>query len=283
MVGAVAAGAALMVSGPALAQPLQTPIGKKQYFAGQVNGNFGSSVLSAVGCPVPTAATATTGQGTILPGQTVSALRFVVPPPVPVGSHFLGYTGAAHKISADLDVAFLETPLIQQIHIADLTTYNAPAMFPVGLSVPCNATFTMVFHPHQRRRQGHADSVVNLTRGDPTIVVGPTVIQPAPAPVLHGRGFAPNSTYTVAECSKTSWIVPAGPVRHHQQRHGDDEHDRDLHPRHHGRSRARPPCWPPATSASPSPFGIDTRPAGRRRSRSPSFSPSPSGGAGWTL
>jgi hypothetical protein len=210
LVGAVAAGAALMVAGTALAQPLQTPIGKKQYFAGQVNGNFGSSVLSVVGCPVPTAATASTGRGTLLPGQTVSALRFVVPPPVAFGSHFLGYTGAAHKISADLDVAFLETPLIQQIHIADLTTYNAPAMFPVGLSVPCNATFTMVFTPINGGANA-LDSVVNLTLGDPTIVVGPTVIQPAPAPVLHGSGFAPNSTYTVAECSKTSWIVPQDP------------------------------------------------------------------------
>jgi hypothetical protein len=215
LVGAVAAGAALMLAGPALAQPIQTPIGKKQYFAGQVNGNMGSSVLSVVGCPSPVSAVAATGNGTILPGQTVSAFHFLVPPPVPVGSDFLGYTGAAHKVSVDLEVAFIQDPLIYEVHIADLTAYNTTVSLPLGLTVPCsNATFTMVFTPVNGGAKA-MDSDVKLTLGTPRIVpVGTTVVQPPRGYTLNGSGWAPNTSYTVEECSETSWIVPQDPCIH---------------------------------------------------------------------
>jgi len=216
LVGAVAAGAALMLAGPALAQPAVTPIGKKQYFAGQVNGNDGSSVLSVVGCPTPVPVSSTAapanGNGTILPGQTVSAYHFLVPPPVAVGTHLVGYTGAAHKISVDLQVAFIQDPLIYQVHIADLTAYNTTAPIPVGLSVPCsNATFTMVFTPINGGAKAMYSNV-NLTLGTPRIVpVGTTVVQPPRGYTLNGSGWAPNSSYTVVECSETSWIAGQNP------------------------------------------------------------------------
>lgn len=209
LVGAAAAGATLMVAGPAVAQPAASPVGKKQYFAGQVNGNSGQSVLSVTGCS-PTTTSNSDAHGNVLPGQTVSVIRFLVPPPTAVGSHLVGYTGSGHKISADLAVAFKDHPLVLLIHLADLTAYDTPAALPPGLSVPCDATFTALFSPVNGGAKGTA-SEVDLTLGHPAITIGHTVIMPPPKPTLNGTGFAPNTTYTVAECSQTNWIVPKNP------------------------------------------------------------------------
>lgn len=117
-----AAAVTALMSGPALAQtPAAQPIGQDQYFAGEVNGNLGQSVLSVQGCS-PSAGSGATGQ--LLPGQTVEVTRFVVPPPG-VGGQIVGYTGAAQEISADLDVSLPNPPLIYRVHIAECPCVGA--------------------------------------------------------------------------------------------------------------------------------------------------------------
>ncbi len=44
--------------------------------------------------------------------------------------------------------------------------------------------------------------------------VGTTAVQPPRGYTLKGSGWAPNDTYTVVECSETSWIVPEDPCIH---------------------------------------------------------------------
>ncbi|MGH9123272.1 MAG: hypothetical protein ACRDZ8_00875 [Acidimicrobiales bacterium] len=212
---ALTAGAAALLAVPASAQPAQVLIGPQQYFAGQVNGNIGTSVLSALGCPaatpVPVSGTAAPQQGHPMPGQTVSAEFFPVPPPVAVGNTFLGYTGRASKVKVTLVTNLAEPPLSYLTQIAVLTKYNTPAPIPVTLSLPCNATYQMMFTPvnggiHSRT------SIVNLSLESPQIVTIPTpVATAAPLIDLHGSGFVPATTYTIAECSQTNWIVPQNP------------------------------------------------------------------------
>ncbi|HEY2668444.1 MAG TPA: neocarzinostatin apoprotein domain-containing protein [Actinomycetota bacterium] len=195
-----------MVAGPAIAQtPPVMLIGPNQYFAGEVNGNIGQSVLSVLGCPSST----TTGSGEVLPGQTVEAHYFPVPPPGP-GGNIVGYTGLAHSISADLQVAQANPPLIYIVHIANLTTYDTKATLPYNLSVPCDATITAVFTPINGGPTA-MNSDVSLKIESPRIVANPNVAHPGQTITLTGTGFAPNSTYTVKECSKTSWIAPQDP------------------------------------------------------------------------
>ena len=209
---ALTTGVAAMVAGPALAQPAQQPIGPKQYFAGQVNGNIGQSVLSVRGCAPATTAAAAPGKGNPLPGQTVSVREFVVPPPS-VGPTFLGYTGRAHKVSVDLVVEMVEPPLAYQVHLANLTAYGQTAAIPTTLSIPCNAVVTAVFNPLNGGAKERV-SDVNVTVETPHIVaVAPTPISVSSAPIylLQGTGFVPNTGYTVVECPSTNWIVPQNP------------------------------------------------------------------------
>ncbi|HWD09072.1 MAG TPA: hypothetical protein VHA57_08260 [Actinomycetota bacterium] len=212
---ALTAGAAALLAVPANAQPAQILIGPKQYFAGQVNGNIGTSVLSALGCPtatpLPLSGAATTAQGHPMPDQTVSAEFFPVPPPVPVGSTFLGYTGRASKVKVTLVTNLAEPPLSYLTPIATLTTYNTPAPIPVTLNLPCNATYQMLFTPVNGGRKAMT-SVVNLTLESPQITTIPTPVTTA-APIidLHGSGFVPATNYAIEECSQTNWIVPQDP------------------------------------------------------------------------
>jgi hypothetical protein len=206
-------GVAAMLAGPAVAQPTVQPVGPKQYFAGQVNGNTGSSVLSVVGCPTPTATgAASNADGHPLPGQTVDVIRFVVPPPVAVGSDFLGYTGRAHKISADLEVSLENPPLAYLFHIADLSAYNVSATISPFINLPCDATYSMLFTPVNGGKNAMT-STVSLTAEAPHIaIIQPTPVTTAVETVgLHGTGFVPSTTYTVAECPQTSWVVPQNP------------------------------------------------------------------------
>src|SRR5579884_1423824 len=214
---AVAAGAAALLAIPANAQPAQILIGPKQYFAGQVNGNAGTSVLSALGCPaatpVPLVGTSAqpAPQGHPMPGQTVSAEFFPVPPPVAVGSTLVGYTGRASKIKVTLVTNLAEPPLSYLTQIAVLTTYNTPAPIPVSLNLPCNATYQMMFSPVNGGKNART-SIVNLMLESPQIVTIPTpVTTAAPLIDLHGSGFVPLTNYTIAECSQTNWIVPQDP------------------------------------------------------------------------
>lgn len=212
---AITAAAAALFAVPASAQPAQILIGPKQYFAGQVNGNIGSSVLSALGCPaatpVPISGTAAPQQGHPMPGQTVSAEFFPVPPPVAFGSTFLGYTGRASKVQVTLVTNLAEPPLSYLTQIAVLTKYNTPAPIPVTLSLPCNATYKMMFTPVSGGRNAKT-SIVNLSLESPQIVTIPTpVATAAPLIDLHGSGFVPSAKYTIAECSQTNWIVPEDP------------------------------------------------------------------------
>jgi hypothetical protein len=210
---AITAGGALLLAAPANAQPAQILIGPKQYFAGEVDGNSGSSVLSVLGCPSPSVApgSAATSDGHPMPGQTVSAQWFPVPPPVPVGSDWLGYTGKAHKLGVDLITSWLEPPISVITSIGQLTSYNTPLAIPTTLSLPCDATYQMVFLP-----LGGGDnamsSTVKLTLGSPRIV---TILPPtAPHPntvILQGTGFVPTTTYTLVECSRTNWVAPKDP------------------------------------------------------------------------
>ncbi len=210
----IATGGAVLLAGPALAQqPARQPIQRKQYFAGQVNGNTAQSVLSVLGCPAPTTVTPAAGSadGHPMPGQTVDVIRFVVPPPVAIGSDFLGYTGQAHKVSVDLIVNLTEPPLSYERHIADLTAYDTTAAIPTTVSLPCSgATYSMVFSPVNGGKKA-IGSTVSLTLGIPRIVTVPTPAAAATTILLRGMGFVPATTYTVAECSETSWVVPQDP------------------------------------------------------------------------
>jgi hypothetical protein len=202
-----------MLAGTALAQPTPLqPIGQKQFFAGEVNGNIGGSVLSVQGCGPSPVATPNEAVGHPLPGQTVAVRRFLVPPPGP-GGNIVGYTGRAHKISADLQVSMQEPPIIMQVHVGDLSAYGQTATIPTTLGIPCDATVVAVFTPVN----GGAKAVVSkvaLTLGNPVIVLTsppPPATAAAAATTLEGTGFAPNANYTVAECSKTNWIAPQNP------------------------------------------------------------------------
>src|ERR1700761_7932020 len=213
---AVSAGGALVLALPANAQPAQILVGPKQYFAGHVNGNSGQSVLSALGCPVVTPVSTGTGanaapDGHAMPGQTVSAQFFPVPPPTAVGTNFLCYTGRATKIRGELVTNLLNPPLSYLTPIAVLTSYNTPAPIPTTLSLPCNATYQMEFMPISGGKNART-SIVNLKLESPQITTLPTpVATPAPLIDLKGRGFVPSTTYTIAECSATNWIVPQNP------------------------------------------------------------------------
>jgi len=210
---AITAGAALLLAAPANAQPAQILIGPKQYFAGEVNNNFGSSELSVLGCPSPsvTPGSATSIDGHPMPGQTVSARWFPVPPPVPVGSDWLGYTGKAHKLSVDLITNWFQQPISVVTHITDLTSYNTPFAIPTTLSLPCNATYQMVFMPLNGGKNAMS-STAKLTLKSPRIVtILPPTATAANIIVLHGTGFVPATTYTLAECSQTNWIAPENP------------------------------------------------------------------------
>jgi hypothetical protein len=209
---ALAAGGAGLLAGPAQAQPNISPVQPKQYFAGQVNGNTASSVLSVLGCPPPAATGAPTTDGHPMPGQTVDAELFLVPPPVAVGTDFLGYTGRAHKLSVSLVVSLAEPPLAYEIHIADLTTYNTTAPIPTTLNIPCaGATYQMVFSPVSGGAKAMT-STVSLSLGIPRIVTVPTPVAAQTQPIeLRGTGFVPATTYTVEECSSTGWVVPQNP------------------------------------------------------------------------
>lgn len=197
----------ILVAAPALAQtPVTQPIGQNQYFAGEVNGNLGTSVLSVQGCS-PSSGSGASGQ--LLPGQTVEVTRFLVPPPG-VGGNLVGYTGTATSISADLDVSVPNPPLVYRVHVADLTTYNTKASLPFMLSVPCDATVTAVFSPINGGPSA-MNSDVALTLEGPEIVPSQTVVHPGQVITLDGTGFVPNTQYLIEECSKTSWIAPQDP------------------------------------------------------------------------
>jgi len=206
---AAAAAAALgaLVSGPALAQTSAAqPIGPDQYFAGEVNGNLGQSVLSVQGCS-PSAGSGASGQ--LLPGQTVEVTRFLVPPPGP-GGHIVGYTGNAQSISADLEVSLPNPPLVYRVHIADLTTYNTKAPLPFMLSIPCDATVTAVFSPINGGPSA-MNSDVALALQSPAIVPSQVLVYPGQVITLNGSGFVPNASYLIEECSRTTWIAPQDP------------------------------------------------------------------------
>ena len=195
------------VSGPALAQtPAAQPIGQDQYFAGEVNGNLGQSVLSVGGCS-PSAGSGATGQ--LLPGQTVEVTRFVVPPPG-VGGQIVGYTGAAQEISADLDVSLPNPPLNYRVHIADLNDYQAKVPFPFMLSFPCDATVTAVFSPINGGPSA-MNSDIALALRCPAIVPSQVLVHPGEVITLDGTGFVPNARYLVEECSAPTWIAPQDP------------------------------------------------------------------------
>lgn len=207
------AGTATLLAGPAQAQPNMPPVQPKQYFAGQVNGNTTSSVLSVLGCPPPAATGAPATDGHPMPGQTVDAKVFLVPPPVAVGTDSVGFTGRAHKLSVSLVVNKAEPPLAYEVHIADLTTYNTTAAISTFLNIPCTgATYEMVFSPVNGGAKA-TTSTVSLTLATPRIVtVRPTPVVASGVPIhLRGSGFVPSTTYTVEECSRTGWVVPQNP------------------------------------------------------------------------
>jgi hypothetical protein len=146
-----------------------------------------------------------------MPGQTVSAEFFPVPPPVAVGSTLVGYTGRASKINVTLVTNLGEPPLSYVTHIALLTTYNTPAPIPVTLNLPCNATYQMMFTPVTGGKNAKT-SIVHLTLKSPQIVTIPTPVTTAAALIdLHGSGFVPATNYRIAECSQTNWVVTQNP------------------------------------------------------------------------
>lgn len=207
LLAAAAAAVTALVSGPALAQtPAAQPVGQNQFFAGEVNGNLGQSVLSVQGC---SPSSGSGGSGRLMPGQTVDVTRFLVPPPG-VGGHIVGYTGAAHQISADLEVSLLNPPVIYRVHIADLTAYNTKAPLPFMLNVPCDASVTAVFSPVNGGPSA-MNSDVALSLESPAIVPSQVLVHPGQVITLDGSGFVPNTRYLIEECSKTSWIAPQDP------------------------------------------------------------------------
>ncbi|HWD07978.1 MAG TPA: hypothetical protein VHA57_02675 [Actinomycetota bacterium] len=203
----VVAAAVAVASAPGLAafaQPIIQPIDPNQTFVGEVNGNSFHSVLSVVGCSAGSAS----GSGTLLPGQTVEASRFF--PPSPTAPLPLGFTGRAHQIRVDLAVALANPPLIRLVPVATLSDYNAPAQFPPGLSVPCDATLSAEFTPVNGGATAQS-STVTLTRESPAIVPSQPLVGAGQSIRISGIGWAPNSSYTVEECSVTSWIAPRDP------------------------------------------------------------------------
>lgn len=204
--GAVATAVAV-ASAPSLAafaQPIIQPIAPNQTFVGEVNDNSFNSVLSVAGC----AAGTDSGSGTLLPGQTVEASRFF--PPSPTAPFPLGFTGQANQIRVDLAVSLANPPLIRLVPVATLSDYNAPAQFPPGLSVPCDATLSAEFTPVNGGSTAQA-STVTLTRESPTIVPSQSLVGAGQSIRISGIGWAPNSSYTVEECPVTSWIAPRDP------------------------------------------------------------------------
>ena len=202
-----AAAVTALGSGPALAQtPAAQPIGQDQYFAGEVNGNLGQSLLSVQGCS-PSAGSGATGQ--LLPGQTVEVTRFLVLPPA-VGGQIVGYTGAAQEISADLDVSLPNPPLNYRVHIAGLNDYKAKVPFPFMLGLPCDATVTAVFSPINGGPSA-MNSDIALALRSPAIVPSQVLVHPGEVITLDGTGFVPNASYLVEECSRTTWIAPQDP------------------------------------------------------------------------
>jgi len=45
----------------------------------------------------------------------------------------------------------------------------------------------------------------------PTITLDPTSAMVNTKVIVHGTGFPPNTTYTISECGKTDWSLPAKP------------------------------------------------------------------------
>lgn len=199
-----ALGLTVMAAGPAAAQSRSSrPIRPKQYFVGEVNGQIRSSVLSVVGCPAENSGVAPSGDGHPLAGQTVSAERIIMDPP--------GYTGQAHRLRVDLAVSpNPRLPLIYLIHVADLSNYGSAAQISSTITLPCAARVTAVFTPIDGG-QSAVPSTVALRLEGPAISLVPDVARPGDLISARGSGFAPDSTYTLAECSKTSWIVPQYP------------------------------------------------------------------------
>lgn len=207
-------GLTFMGAAPALAQTSGGPtptrhVAPHQYFAGEVNGEIGSSVLSVSGC-APAVAPVPKGNGHPLAGQTVSARYFPVPPPgTPPG--LVGFTGRASALRVDLAVAPNPMlPLVKLIHVADLVRYDTPASIPDSISLPCGAKISALFLPVDGG-SGEMSSDVNLTVTYPVITLSQPVAGPGQIIGVGGGGFAPNSTYTVEECSEMSWIAPLGP------------------------------------------------------------------------
>lgn len=208
---AIVAASAGTLAAPAAAQASPPPIQPNQYFAGEVNGNIASSVLSVLGCPPPGTPTSNPPTGYPMPGQSVSARWFPVPPPVAFGSHWLGYTGQAHKIRVDLVTSLANPPLVSVTPITTLVGYGVPVPISRFLSLPCNATYRMVFTPLDGGRSA-VRSRVDLTLASPTITIVPTPLAtPAPLVFLRGSGFVPSTGYAITECRTTSWFVPQDP------------------------------------------------------------------------
>jgi hypothetical protein len=56
-----------------------------------------------------------------------------------------------------------------------------------------------------------AAAAASAKKAGPKIVLDPTSAMINTTVEVHGKGFAPNASITVAECSKTTWSLPEQP------------------------------------------------------------------------
>lgn len=200
-IGAMAV--ALMFAGGAGTAAAAGPsIGPRQSFVGVINGRSLASTISVTGC------SAAGGVGHPIAGQSAVVL--------PVASSTAirpGFTGRAHQISVDLNIPASDPmlPLIQIVHLGQISAYQTPLVISPFLRLPCRGTAKAVFHPIDGGPKA-IDADVPVTFVTPQIVARPSrPVPPGTVIALTGSGFVPNATYRVAECSRTGWVVMQDP------------------------------------------------------------------------
>lgn len=124
----------------AAASPAQAAnaVGPKQYFAGQVTGATGPSVIE-VACP----GTGTSAGGHPVAGQTVQVNQLFPP----VSSTTAGYTGNS-AVEIDASLIFPAGPVNSRIPVATFTQYSLPLPIPTSITVPCTGSAVMDFSPY---------------------------------------------------------------------------------------------------------------------------------------